>query len=94
MKSYKIAFRKNPIYQKCPSCSSVNVIKRSRSRNGFEVFLKRVTFYKTYRCSNCGWRGYLSTFGITADTAKSLIFYILLALISGFIALELLRRIA
>lgn len=39
----------------CPACNSEHV-KRSRSRNAFERFIKRFS-RKAYRCLDCGWRG-------------------------------------
>lgn len=94
MKTRKILLRRNPLYEKCPSCSTPNSIRRSRSRNPLEIIIKHTTFFKTYRCSKCGWRGYLSTFSVTADSVKSLVFYLVLALIAGYIVLQLLRRFA
>jgi len=92
MKSHKIIFRKNPVYGKCPSCSEENVIKRSRSRNNFEKLLKLTSFFKTYRCAKCGWRGNLPTFVVTSDSLKNLLFYLSLALRSAFLVYQLLHR--
>jgi predicted RNA-binding Zn-ribbon protein involved in translation (DUF1610 family) len=39
----------------CPACKSARV-KRSRSQNAFERFIKRFN-RKAYRCLDCGWRG-------------------------------------
>ncbi|MGB8320398.1 MAG: hypothetical protein WCE54_19860 [Ignavibacteriaceae bacterium] len=92
MKTRKILLRRNPLYEKCPSCSAPNSMRRSRSRNAYENIIKHTTFFKTYRCAKCGWRGYLSNFSITADSVKSLVLYLVLAIAAGYIVLQLLKR--
>jgi len=42
----------------CPACKSARV-RRSRSQNAFERFIKRFN-RKAYRCLDCGWRGIVS----------------------------------
>lgn len=42
----------------CPQCGSR--AHRSHSRNFRETAVKSVTSYKTYRCTDCGWRGMLA----------------------------------
>ena len=43
----------------CPQCGAPN-IKRSRAR-GLERLFKRLSSYRSYRCSGCKWRGWLNT---------------------------------
>ena len=43
----------------CPQCGGTQ-LKRSRAR-GPERLFKSLSSYKTYRCSDCKWRGWLST---------------------------------
>ena len=42
----------------CPQCGTH--VYRSHSRNFRETAIKSVTPYKTYRCSDCGWRGMIA----------------------------------
>jgi len=42
----------------CPICHSDNV-HRSRHRNQFEAWRKRIFYYRLYRCHDCEWRGWI-----------------------------------
>lgn len=92
MKSKRILVNKNPAYEKCPSCHKANVIRRSRARNNKEKLVKAFTFYRMFRCTSCGWRGYRSTITITIGSLQRLMMYIASLLILGFIILEILKR--
>ncbi len=85
MKDLKLIYSRNPIFRKCPECNMPASLHRSRSRSFIEQALKRFTFFNTYRCRNCGWRGYLSTLTITKDSVKNLAVYTLLVLTSVII---------
>ena len=43
----------------CPHCGRVGTLHRSRSRNFREKLIKFLLPYKTYRCKECGWRGFI-----------------------------------
>lgn len=90
--SSRILFKKSPDYSACPSCSSFNTIRRSSSRNWVEYIIAHGTFFRIYRCKNCGWRGYLSTLSITSKSVKNLLLYILLGIVSAFLVREVLKR--
>jgi predicted RNA-binding Zn-ribbon protein involved in translation (DUF1610 family) len=45
--------------QACPHCGKFGTLHRSRSRNFKERLVKFFLPYKIYRCSECGWRGYI-----------------------------------
>jgi phage FluMu protein Com len=92
MKATAVIFKRNPLFAKCPSCKVANTLHRSRARGWQENFLKNFTFFKTYRCKQCGWRGYLSTLTVTSQSMKVLGFYLLLAATAGFIVLQVLKR--
>ncbi len=92
MKNTDIILRKNPLFERCPSCSNVSTLHRSRTRNWKESFFKSFSFYKIYRCDNCGWRGYLSTITITSKSILNLVKYMFLALLSGYIAYMILSK--
>lgn len=87
-----LLFRRNPVYYPCPSCKASNSLHRSRARNWKEIIVKRLTLYKHYRCNKCGWRGTMSTLVLTTQSIKNLFFYLMLAGISGFIVLQVIKR--
>ncbi|MEJ5350487.1 MAG: hypothetical protein WHS65_02730 [Melioribacteraceae bacterium] len=85
MKTFKILISVNPQYSKCPSCKSALTLHSSRARNMREQIIKRITFFKIYRCKECGWRGYMSTYKITKDSLKALLLYSVIILLSAYI---------
>lgn len=85
MVQLKLVINKNPLFDKCPECKEVATLHRSRARNIVESFIKRFTFFKIYRCTKCGWRGYRSTLAFTKASAKTLFFYILLAAVTAIV---------
>lgn len=92
MKKETVIIKKNPIFQRCPSCKESNILHRSRVRNMREGFIKTFTFYKLYRCKKCGWRGYMSTLTLTSRSIKTLILYLVLAIVTAFVVLQILKR--
>lgn len=94
MNNSKLKFRRNPIYDRCPSCKQANALHRSRARNLKEEIIKKFTFFKIYRCRNCGWRGYLSTLRVTFSTMKYSIFYMLLLISVIIVVREILSFVA
>jgi len=91
MKSH-ILFRRNPIFSDCPSCKKLNTLRRSRNRGWHEFILNHFSYFKTYRCKECGWRGFLSTITITAASIKNLVLYLLLGIAAALIVREVLKR--
>jgi predicted RNA-binding Zn-ribbon protein involved in translation (DUF1610 family) len=94
MKSFTIIQRKNPVFEKCPSCSASGSVYRSHSRNWIEKLVKRITFIKVYRCKECGWRGYRSTVAFTTKSIQSLLIYIGIGIIIALIVRIILSRVA
>jgi predicted RNA-binding Zn-ribbon protein involved in translation (DUF1610 family) len=94
MKSFVIIQRKNPAFEKCPSCFSEGSIYRSHSRNRKEKLVKRITFLRIYKCKKCGWRGYRSTAVFTLKSIRNLLIYIGIAIIIAIIVRIILSRIA
>ena len=82
----KVLYHRNPQFTKCPSCKAMGTLHRSRSKNMFEQILRRTTFLKTYRCKECGWRGFKSTIILTKRSIRSIILYTLLILLTGYLA--------
>lgn len=82
----KVLYHRNPQFSKCPSCKSVGTLHRSRSRNMFEQIVRRTSFFKTYRCKECGWRGFRSTIILTKRSVRSIVIYLILILITAYMA--------
>ncbi len=87
-----LIFKKNPIYEKCPSCTSIGSLRNSHSRTIWEKTIKNVTPFGVYRCKKCGWRGYRTKFILTKKSLKNAILYMILVLISAFIINQILKR--
>jgi len=92
MRLFKIFSYRDPKYAKCPSCKSIATLQKSRSRNMREQIIKKITLYKVYRCTQCGWRGYISIITFTKRSIQSLFFYITLILLTLFIVRFVINR--
>jgi len=92
MSGSNILFKSDPVFQKCPDCKTVGSLRNSRSRSFIEVIAKKITFFKIYRCRQCGWRGYKSTIVFTFGSFKILLLYILIAVICGFAVRIIINR--
>lgn len=88
----EILVNKNPLFDKCPSCNKLGTLHRSKSRNTWERIVKNFTFFKIYRCKECGWRGYRSTLTITWASVKLLAFYIAVAVFVGLLVRVIISR--
>jgi len=88
----KILYSRDPGYAKCPNCHAVNSIHHSRVRNLKEKLINATKLYKMYRCKSCGWRGSMATIIVTKKSIKIFLMYIVIALISGLIIREILKR--
>jgi FlaA1/EpsC-like NDP-sugar epimerase len=51
-------FDGEPLHQYCPSCITARV-HRSRARNFFERMRRNRSAERLFRCTSCGWRGWL-----------------------------------
>jgi len=93
MRTNKVIYRKNPLFNKCPACSIKSSIRRSHARNNTERIFNKITFYKTYRCKSCGWRGYLPTITISLNSLIGLVVYAFLILAASFVTSFLIKRL-
>lgn len=93
MKQVKALFKKDPLFDNCPSCKSQGTLRRSHSRNNTERFANHFTIYKTYRCKKCGWRGYLKTLTFTTRTLTAILFYLAILVGSAVITYMIIKRI-
>jgi len=87
-----LIFRKNPLYERCPSCESLNSLRKSRPRKLSEKLIKYLSVFAPYRCKKCGWRGYRARFILTKQSLKNGLLYILLIIFAGFIVYQILKR--
>jgi len=87
-----LIFKKNPIYEKCPSCSSSGSMRKSRSRTFGEKIIKSITLFGLYRCKKCGWRGYRTKFVLTKKSIKNVFIYLILVLVSALVINQILKR--
>jgi predicted RNA-binding Zn-ribbon protein involved in translation (DUF1610 family) len=92
MVSQGLIFKKNPLYEKCPSCTNAGSLRKSRPRKLIEKIIKSVTLYGIYRCKKCGWRGYRSRFILTTKSVKNGFGYIIMVLLAGVIIYQILKR--
>lgn len=93
MQHLAVIWKRNPVLGACPSCNSLNTLKRSHARNTKEKFINRIGLYHTFRCKSCGWRGYLSTFSFTLQSLKAMIIYLAIILLSVFITYQILATV-
>ncbi|KUO59079.1 hypothetical protein APF79_10670 [bacterium BRH_c32] len=96
MKELKIFAHSNPQFGRCPECNEVGTLHRSRARSMKEQVIKKITFFKLFRCKTCGWRGFKSTFSFTQQSVKTIILYasiiIATALIIRFVLTKFIIR--
>ena len=90
----KAYYKVNPTFNNCPSCKSSGTLMRSHTRNFKENLLSDITYFKYYRCKNCGWRGALKTIAITSSSIIIILLYVLLFFAAGFITYQILKRVA
>ncbi|WP_337872383.1 hypothetical protein [Ignavibacterium sp.] len=83
----------NPSFSGCPSCKEMNTLKKSHSRNTKEKIINGIGIYHTYRCTKCGWRGYLTLVSLTLHSFRKLLIYLSLLIISIFITYQILTKI-
>ncbi len=90
----KVLIHTNPKFGRCPQCKSVGTLHRSRTKNMYEQIIRRTTFLKTYRCKECGWRGFRSTLTFTRKSIRHIIIYIIIIIITALLARYLILNYA
>ncbi|MCX8104282.1 MAG: hypothetical protein N3D80_00235 [Ignavibacterium album] len=93
MERLAVLWKRNPTLGSCPSCNSYNTLKKSHSRNSKEKFINRTGIYHTFRCSKCGWRGYLSTLSLTLHSLRAMAIYFIILLVTVLITYQVIKRI-
>ncbi|HKP87931.1 MAG TPA: hypothetical protein VJZ26_17645 [Blastocatellia bacterium] len=78
----------------CPECGER--VHRSHSRGFKEKLFKAVTSYRTYRCRDCGWRGWFgkSNALMRRSTLRTIISVLLTLLITTLIALYIVEKLS
>ncbi|MFA7228990.1 MAG: hypothetical protein WC061_08140 [Melioribacteraceae bacterium] len=92
MPALKVFIPFNPLFGVCPECSRTGTLHKSRSRTMTEQIIRRVTFFRTYRCKECGWRGYRSTIITTKKSYRTIAVYLLLIAFTAVIARFIISR--
>ena len=77
----------------CPECGAQ--VYRSHTRGFKEKFIKTVTSYRTYRCRECGWRGWFgkSNLIIRKTMLRTIISLLLTLLITTLLTLYLVEKL-
>ena len=88
--NYRLFVRKNTQLARCPNCGKIASLRRSRTRNLFEKFFKRLKF-SPYFCQSCGWRGKIFSYRFGKNFLQLLLIYILLMIASAYIVQKFLR---
>ncbi|MDY0082386.1 MAG: hypothetical protein RBR74_04330 [Ignavibacteriaceae bacterium] len=89
----KAFYRVNPVYNDCPSCKASGSLLRSHNRNLKEKLYSKFSFYKYYRCKQCGWRGALKIIRFKQTSLLVILAYLLLIFAAGFITHMILKRL-
>ncbi|MCL6494152.1 MAG: hypothetical protein K6T54_05150 [Ignavibacterium sp.] len=93
MSKSAVLMKRNPSFGGCPSCKELNTLKKSHSRNTKEKIVNGIGVYHTYRCTKCGWRGYLTSVALTLHSIKKLLIYLSILVITVFLTYQILQRI-
>ena len=70
------SLRKDGIFDKCPECNSIGVLRRSRAHNYYENMIIKSCMVNIYRCRECGWRGIKSNFSLKKISPKVILLYL------------------
>ena len=90
MNKRKIFVSRKISFLKCPVCRKIGTLHKSKTRN-MKEYIARYLFFGYYRCWECNWRGIIFTKTLTKLSFKILLFYLILAICSSYIALMILK---
>lgn len=93
MSKSTVLIKRNPTFGGCPFCKELNTLKKSHSRNRKEKIINGIGIYHTYRCTKCGWRGYLTSVTLTLYSIKKLLIYLSILIITLFLTYQMLQRL-
>lgn len=89
--NWKLLRKKNVQFYKCPNCSEIATLKRSRSRNIYEKFLKHLKI-SIFFCESCGWRGKIFTYKLSSNFLQIIIIYFIVIIITSFLVNKFLKN--
>lgn len=88
----KVFINRNASLERCPNCKSFATLKKSRSRNLYEKFIK-LFLLRTYKCKDCGWRGSKSRYKLSKNAFKTLMIYLIIIALSIYIVNRVLSNL-
>lgn len=88
----KILYRRDPSMSVCPECGSPKLTK-SRARSFKENLAKHFTYYRTYRCKSCGWRGYIGAYKFTKKSFQAILLYVVVITVTFAIATIVMNKV-
>jgi hypothetical protein len=88
----KIFFKTFPETSRCPSCSAIGKLRRSRSRGILEEVIKFTNIFGVYKCRECGWRGYLRKYTINRYSFIAISFYMFLIFSVAYVITKVLKK--
>lgn len=88
----RVLYRTDARITPCPDCQKFGTLKRSRSRNTVEKIIKIFTPLTTFRCKECGWRGYKSSYVFKTASVKAILIYLFILLATAFVVRFILLR--
>lgn len=92
MKLKPLTFYKDSVFDKCPECKSIGVLRRSKARSTFEHIVKISKVWNIYRCRHCGWRGVKANFSLKKLSFKTLLIYTTIIIICAYLIRYILTR--
>lgn len=92
MINLRILYRTDPRVHSCPDCNKPGTLKKSRSRNILEKIIKIISPLSTFRCKECGWRGYKSAYLFTSKSLQAIFIYLILFLVTSYLVSFILKR--
>jgi len=88
----KIFFKSFPETAKCPSCSKIGTIRRSRARSFLESTAKAIGVWGVYKCRDCGWRGMIRKYTVNRYSFITFLLYSALILSIAYIINKILQK--
>ncbi len=88
----RIFFKTFPETSRCPSCNKIGTIRRSRTKNSLESFVKFTRLANLYKCRECGWRGILKKYMVNKYSFITLFFYIVLVVSVAYVIRQVLMN--
>ena len=92
MKIRYLVIKYNPLFDKCPGCSQDSRLHRSGRTSFTGQLVTYLTLHRLYRCSSCGWRGFLFTFMFSSRSLTEIFLYTGVAAVACILLSQILSR--